>query len=240
MAKVEAKKKGGSLQILLTVLLVGAAFAIGSMWTELRVLRDGKLTAQKEAQAPEGKEGELTDEMWNDLVKGGAAVKGDEKAKVTIVELTDYQCPFCKRYVDDTYGQIESEYIETGKVKYVLRDLPLQFHANAQVTAEAARCAGDQDKYWEYHDKLFLDQASWSEAVDNAVFKTYAGQLGLDQVAFDACLDEGKYSQAVKDDLSLAQKVGATGTPTFFINGTKLVGAQPFEAFKALIDQELN
>lgn len=242
MTKEETKKKSGSLQIVLTVLLVGAAFAIGSMWTELRVLKSGvKPEVKQEAPAPEDKEEtvEITEEFWQEMVKGGV-VKGEDGAKVTMVEFTDYQCSFCKRYADQAYQQIETDYIATGKVKYVLRDLPLQFHANAQVMAEAARCAGDQDMYWEYHDKLFEVQAEWSEAGDNSLFKSYAGQLGLDQTSFDSCLDEGKFSQVVKDDLALAQKVGANGTPTFFINGKKLVGAQPFAAFKAVIEAELN
>lgn len=235
----EVKKKGSLLQIILTVLLVGAAFAIGSMWTELRVLKDGKPVAKQEVEVPEGEEVvEITEEVFKEMASGGV-MKGDENAAITIVEFTDYQCPFCKRYVDQTYGQLEAEYINTGKVKYVLRDLPLAFHANAQGSAEAARCAGDQGKYWEMHDKLFLDQATWSEATDTSLFKTYAGLLGLDQASFDTCMDEGKFTQVVKDDLALAQKVGANGTPTFFINGKKLVGAQPFEAFKAILDQEL-
>lgn len=241
MTEKKTSKKGSPIQIVLTVLLVGAAFAIGSMWTELRMYKgEGKPAAKQEAAAPEEKEEgvEITEEVWGELV-GGGVMKGEDRAAVTIVEFTDYQCPFCKRYVDEAYQQIEADYIATGKVKYVLRDLPLAFHANAQGSAEAARCAGDQGQYWEYHDKLFETQAAWSEATDTSIFKGYAGQLGLDQVAFDACMDEGKFTQLVKDDLTLAQKVGANGTPTFFINGKVLVGAQPFEAFKAILDQEL-
>jgi len=240
MTEKKVSKKSSLVQPILTVLLVGAAFAIGSMWTELRVLKNGKPAAKQEAVAPENEEEavEITDEIWQEMTSGGV-MKGEGGAAVTIVEFTDYQCPFCKRYVDQTYGQLESEYVDAGKVKYVLRDLPLAFHANSQVSAEAARCAGDQGQYWEMHDKLFETQTSWSEATDTSMFKTYAGQLGLDQVEFDTCMDEGKFAQVVKDDLALAQKVGANGTPTFFINKKVLVGAQPFEAFKAVLDQEL-
>ena len=240
MAKeTKHKKKGSLVQPILMVLLVGAAFAIGSMWTELRVLKGGKNEVKQEVQAPEQEEEvEITEEVWKELMSEGA-MKGEEEALVTIVEFTDYQCPFCQRYVDQAYQQIETEYIDTGKVKYVLRDLPLAFHANAQVTAEAARCAGDQDMYWEMHDKLFETQEAWSEATDTKLFKSYAGLLGLNQGEFNSCLDEGKFTQVVKDDLELAQKVGANGTPTFFINGKKLVGAQPFAAFKTIIDAEL-
>ena len=235
----ETKKKSSLVQPILMVLLVGAAFAIGSMWTELRMVKGNKPTVKQEAQAPEEKEVvEITDEAWKEMTEGGV-MKGEDSAEVTIVEFTDYQCPFCKRYVDQAYKQILTDYVETGKVKYVLRDLPLAFHANAQGSAEAARCAGDQDMYWEMHDKLFETQEAWSEATDNALFKTYASQLGLSSAEFNSCLDEGKFTQVVKGDLALAQKAGANGTPTFFINGKKLVGAQPFAAFQAVLDQEL-
>jgi protein-disulfide isomerase len=182
---------------------------------------------------------ELSDELWQELLKAPAAVKGSQEAEITIVEFTDYQCPFCKRYADQTLGQLEKNYVATGKVKYVIHDLPLPFHSNAQPAAEAARCAAEQDKYWPYHDKLFEKQTEWSEGESQTWLKQYAAQLGLDQGQFNSCLDEGKYKQAVEDDAALAQKAGASGTPTFFINGKKLVGAQPYAAFKTIIEAEL-
>jgi protein-disulfide isomerase len=245
-AKKETIMKKIPVQTVLIVLVVGAAFAIGSMWTELRLLKGkGGIVGQKQEQVqPTGEQGEevaavLSQEVWGEISGAGAGVKGSDGAKITMVEFTDYQCPFCSRYVNEAFVQLEKEYIDTGKIKYVLRDLPLPFHANARKAAEAARCAGEQNKYWEYHGKLFEAQEIWSEGEALVLFGQYAGELGLDRGQFNSCLDTGKFTQAIDDDLALAQKVGAGGTPTFFINGKKLVGAQPYEAFKSLIEAEL-
>ena len=127
------------------------------------------------------------------------------------------------------------------KIRYIFRDYPLPFHQHGQNTAQAARCAGEQEKYWQYHDKLFAEKDRWAIEGDSAeVLISFSTELGLDNIRFKDCLNSGKYSQAVKDDFALGQKVGVSGTPTFFINGQKLVGAQPFESFKAIIEKELN
>jgi len=161
---------------------------------------------------------------------------GSENAPVVIVSFEDYQCPFCKRAFDQTFPSLKKDYINTGKVKYVYRDFPLSFHPYAQKAAEAAECAGDQEKYWEYHDLIFTNQAQLSDTI----YSTWAQQLGLNVNTFDSCLSSGKYAQEVQKDFADGQKYGVSGTPTFFINGNKLVGAQPYSAFKSLIDQELN
>lgn len=160
---------------------------------------------------------------------------GDENAPVTIVEFSDFECPFCQRFYDQTYKQLKTDYIDTGKAKLVFRDLPLPMHANAQKAHEAGECADDQGKFWEYHDVLFENQAS----LGVPALKNYAADLGLDTAAFNECLDSGKHADEVKKDLQDANNYGATGTPTFFINGMKLVGAQPYQAFKQAIDAEL-
>lgn len=163
------------------------------------------------------------------------AIKGDEDAKVTIIEFSEFQCPFCKKYYDEAYGKIIEEYVDTGKVRYVFRDFPLSFHANAQKASEAAECAHEQDKFWEYHDKLFKNQQS----LDVDSLKKYAKDLGLDEDKFNACLDSGKYEQEVKDDFNDGVNYGVQGTPSFFINGKLIAGAQPFENFKVIIEEEL-
>jgi protein-disulfide isomerase len=246
MPKKEATKNNNLIQLVLTVLLVGAAFAIGSMWTELKFLKGGKTAPAAneqpaDAQAPQVPEEQpLTEEQLRTVLADPVYAEGDENAPVTLVEFTDYQCPFCKRHFDETAGQIETEYIKTGKVRWVIHDLPLSFHPNAHVAAEAARCAGDQDKYRQMHDKLFETQAVWSEVTDPAkTFSGYAKTLGMNTAIFDQCYTSGKYKQAVDDDLALAQSVGAGGTPTFYVNGQPLVGAQPFSAFKAAFDAAL-
>lgn len=230
------------LQIILTVLLVGAAFAIGVMWTQIKMFKTAVQPTQStapQAQAPEEK-GPLSDDLWQEVVGKPAYAEGLEEATVTIVEFTDYQCPFCKRHFDQTEDQIETNYIKTGKARWILRDLPLSFHQNAHLAAEAARCAGDQDKYRQMHDKLFETQTAWGESTTaKTIFSGYARTLGLNTTIFDQCLTGGKYKADVDEDLTLAQKVGASGTPTFYINGQALVGAQPFSAFKTAIDAEL-
>lgn len=249
MAEVKEKKavkSGNVLQIILVVLLIGAAFAIGSMWTELKLVKGGQAPAGQLAQqpaapeAPQPEEGPLTGEQWQEAVGKPAYAEGDEDATVTLVEFTDYQCPFCKRHFDQTEAQLQTEYIKTGKVRWVVRDLPLSFHQNAHAAAQAARCAGDQNQYRPMHDKLFETQTAWAEAAAaNSLFSGYATALGMNGATFSQCLTAGKYKAAVDEDLALAAKIGANGTPTFYVNGTPLVGAQPFSLFKAAIDAQL-
>lgn len=232
------------LQIVLTVLLVGAAFAIGVMWTQIKMLKTAAQPTQsapQQAQAPAQPENQpLTEELWGEVTAKSAYAEGPENAAVTLVEFTDYQCPFCKRHFDQTADQLETQYIKTGKIRWILRDLPLSFHQNAHLAAQTARCAGDQEKYRQMHDKLFETQTAWGESTSaKTLFSGYARTLGLNAAAFDQCLSSGKYKAAVDEDLSLAAKVGASGTPTFYINGQPLVGAQPFSAFKTAIDMAL-
>jgi len=129
-------------------------------------------------------------------------------------------------------------YVQTGQVRYVFRNFPLHsIHPQAQKAAEAAECAGEQGQYWEMHDLLFEGQESWAGNADAVrTFKEMAGELDLDQAQFDACLDEGKYASLVDSDSEAGLAVGLSSTPSFFINGTKLAGAQPFEAFQEQID----
>jgi protein-disulfide isomerase len=159
---------------------------------------------------------------------------GPEDAPVTIVEFSDFQCPYCARFVTQTYPQIKQQY--EGKVRFVFRDFPLtQIHENAQNAAEAAGCANEQGKFWEYHDMLFTNQS----ALDVASLKSYASQLGLDSATFDQCLDSGKYAEEIQKDLQDGNQYGVQGTPSFFVNGLLVSGAQPFSVFQAVIDAAL-
>jgi len=162
----------------------------------------------------------------------GAPIKGAKDALVTIVQFSDYQCPFCSR-VEPTMDKIMEEY--KGKVRVAWRDLPLPFHPNAVPAAIAARAAGDQGKFWEMHRKIFADQAH----LDRATFEKHAQELGLNMGKFKAALDAQKGKEAIEADAAAGGKIGARGTPAFFINGKFLSGAQPFESFKAKIDEEL-
>ena len=163
------------------------------------------------------------------------AVKGSKDAKVTIVEWSDFECPFCERFYSQTLGKIMEEYVDTGKVKFVYRDFPLSFHKNAQKAAEAAECAGEQGKFWEMHDMLF--ERGVSGGVNS--FKQYAKELGLNANEFGQCLDSGKMANEVVKDTRDGEALGIQGTPGFIINGQLVSGALPFENFKQVIDAEL-
>lgn len=162
-------------------------------------------------------------------------VLGDADAPVTIVEFSDFECPFCSRFRQQTFDQIVDNYGDDVQIVY--RDFPLsQLHPHAQASAEAAECADDQGAFWEYHDLLFANQA----ALDDDSLIGYADQLGLDVDKFTECFESGKYTDEVLADLNEGISYGVTGTPTFFINGVRLVGAQPYAAFEQVIDEELN
>ncbi len=158
--------------------------------------------------------------------------KGPGNAKVTIVEFSDFECPYCQR-AEGTISQVMDAY--AGKVRVVFRYFPLSFHAHAQKAAEAAACADDQGKFWEMHQVLFQNQ----QALEVDKLKGYAKSIGLDEQKFDKCLDSGDKASLVKSEMEAGQKVGVTGTPAFFVNGVMLSGAQPFGEFKQLIDTEL-
>jgi protein-disulfide isomerase len=169
-----------------------------------------------------------------DVPVNGAPFKGSEKAQVTIVKFEDFQCPYCKA-VQPNYQEVLKRY--HGKVRLVHKDLPLdQIHPQARQAAEAARCADDEGKFWEYHDKLY---ASSPKAAPEDL-KLYAKDLGLKRDLFDQCLVSGKYKAAIQKDLKDAATLGLTGTPTFFINGRELSGAQSVEAISQIIDEELS
>jgi len=163
----------------------------------------------------------------------GHPAKGPATAPVTIVEFSDFQCPFCSR-VEPTLSQIEQKYGD--KIRVVFRQFPLNsIHPMAQKAAEASLCANEQGKFWQMHDAMFGDQ----EKLQVADLKAKAGKLGLDQAKFDQCLDTGKYVARIEDDTKAGAAAGVSGTPAFFINGRSLSGAQPYEALAQVIDQEL-
>jgi len=177
----------------------------------------------------------------------GAPFKGEKTAKVTVVEFTDYQCPFCSRYFRQTWPQLDQDYVKTGKVKFVLRDLPLEaLHPQAFKAAEATHCAAEQGKYWEMHDRLFANQG----ALGRKDLSGYAQALGLDVAAFDKCVESGKGAERIRKDVADSDKAGARGTPTFFLGLTgpnssevKAVrvirGAHPYATFKEALDSLL-
>jgi protein-disulfide isomerase len=173
---------------------------------------------------------------------------GSDSAPIVLIEFSDFQCPFCRKWHKESFSLLENEYIKTGKVQLIYRDFPLSFHPGAQKSAEAAECAREQNKWREMYDKINSEQekqgpgtaqfdGDWSSSL-----KTWASQItGIDTTKFNQCLDTGKYANEVQDDMNDGASVGVSGTPAFVIgkrggNGQLIVGAQPYEVFKQTID----
>jgi protein-disulfide isomerase len=172
-----------------------------------------------------------------------APMRGSESARVALVEVSDFECPFCARYAMQTSAQVVREFVETGKIRYAFVHLPISSHRNAFKAAEAAMCAGDQGKFWEMRDRLFANQS----ALARPRLPESAGAIGIRVDAFNACLDGARHAPLVQADLTMASKFGVTATPTFFI-GTidprtrsfrathRIVGAKNFSVFKGALD----
>jgi protein-disulfide isomerase len=192
-----------------------------------KIMEDAAKAPAPSAAAPEPAEPPV-----QKIEVGSAPVKGPANAPVTIVEFSDFECPFCSRVLP-TLKQIEEEY--KGKVRIAFKHQPLPFHPNAKPAAAASMAAHEQGKFWEMHDKLFAN----ARALDRASLEKYAQELGLDMGKFKAALDSNKFAAQIEADSSEGMRVGANGTPTFFINGRTVVGAVPFDNFKRVIDEEL-
>ena len=221
-----------------------------SLRKELEALKQGQITIQKELQEIKNLlGGRQAPPQPQDVVLNvdDHPYKGDKNTKLTLIEFSDYQCPFCSRHFRETLPQIESDYIKTGKVKYVFRNLPIEsIHKEAFKAAEAANCAGEQGKYWEMHDRLFANQ----NALGLKDLSKHAETLGLDLPKFQQCLDSGREAAKIRKDMADGQKAGVQGTPTFFLgltepNGTEvkalrmITGAQPYNNFKEAIESLL-
>jgi protein-disulfide isomerase len=162
---------------------------------------------------------------------------GSKDAPLTMVEFTDYQCGFCRQFHVSTFPELKKKYIDTGKLRFASRDMPLDFHSNAARAAEAARCAGDQSQFWEMRDRLI----SHADKLSASDVNGYAQALKLDALQFRTCMDSGKYSKTVQKDVATAEGFGVTGTPSFLlgksthdgVSGVILVGAMPLDAFEA-------
>ena len=168
---------------------------------------------------------------------GHLPVKGQENAPVTIVEFSDFECPFCGRFYSETLSQIEKEYIDTGKVKLYYRHYPLSFHPKAVPLALASECANDQGKFWEMHDKIFkATVAGTSSTATDADYTTWAGELGLNTANFESCYTSKKYQSNVDEDFAAGGAVGVSGTPTFYINGRQVNGHQELANWQKAIE----
>jgi len=227
---------------LLGGLLLIASFLIGVLITKVSYLEGNGSTTAVQPTADDGSGAvEITGPV--DLDEGHLPVLGNKDAKVTIVEFSDFQCPFCKTLFDESFAQIKKDYVDTGKAKFAYRHYPLtSIHPNAQKTAEAAECANEQGKFWEYHDQLFTYQADWEALTGdelNAKLSEYAASVGIDGAKLLDCVNTNKFADKVADDLAEGTDIGVDGTPATFINGIRISGAVPYEEFKAEIEKAL-
>ncbi len=169
------------------------------------------------------------------ITGGNNPLLGSKNAKVTIVEFSDFQCPYCASFHQQVFSQIMENYIKVGKVNFIYRDFPLPFHANARAAAIAADCAGEQGKYWEYHNIIFQNQ----DKLDASFLIDYASRIGIDSLKFSKCIEENDGAD-IDLDIADGKRFGVTGTPMFFVNGREIEGSQPFSAFAQIIDEELS
>jgi len=242
---------------LLSLVLVASPFALAqdavALRKEITELKEGQKAIQRDLQEIKDllkntpRAAAATPPLPSSLDASGVLVKGDAKAPVTIVEYTDMQCPFCSRHAQNTLSQIDNEYIKSGKVRYVVKDFPLEsIHPNAFQAAEANHCAGEQNRAWDMHDRLLANQ----QKLAKEDLTGYADAMGLESVRFKVCLESGRYAAEVRKEISEGQSSGVTGTPTFFLGAADgkpdemkpekmLTGAQAFSAFKAAIDDLL-
>ncbi len=209
------------------VIVILAALAINLAQPKTTTINKEPIITKDPTKTPEAPKISVDDDPY----------LGSNDSKVTIVEFSDFECPFCGKFYRETFPSIKKNYIDTGKVKFVYRDFPLKGHDFAIGASEAADCALEQnkDKYWEYADKLFNNQ----NALDLNSLKQYAKDLGLNESRFNECLDAEKYRPELVNDANDGIKYGVTATPYFFVNGVAVDGAYPYNVFESVIEQEL-
>lgn len=225
----------------LMVLLLVASFLIGMLLTKVQYLeQNGTATAGTQLGAQQGQQpAQVTPGAKVNVGVGNLPVMGNANAKVKIVEFADFQCPFCEQWFKTVEPNLINDYVKTGKVAFYWRDYPF-LGQESNYAASAARCANEQGKFWDFHDYLYNHQGQEnSGAFSKDNLKQFAQDMGLNTDQFNSCLDADKYSKDYATDLSDGQKAGVNGTPTVFINGQPVVGAQPYSAFKTIVDQEL-
>jgi len=251
-----------AVAVLIALFLLGASPGMAQQADELRTLRE-EIEALKQEQAKLRAEFQVIMELLRGRLATGSAparpenlvlsfgddpAKGSKTARLVLIEFTDYECPFCARYFHDTLPALEKEYVQTGKLRYVLREFPLEsIHSQAFKAAEAALCAGEQGKYWDMHDRLFSNQ----EALGPGDLVAHGQAMGLDPAVFQQCLDSGRTAAKIRKDFAEGRQAGVGGTPTFFLGTVDdtgssmkviavITGARPFSSFKEAIDSALS
>lgn len=257
----------GRINLVIISILVGTILVSASIFYNAKLILNkfegrsgvkGVVTGQQDIGRAQGVEGSQkqqaavqqaapqNNEQVTVAERKDAPILGNKNAKVVVYEFSDFQCPFCVRFFKESHSQLKAKYIDTGKIKLVFRHLPLPFHQNAQKAAEAAECASRQGKFGEYHNLLFQNSQPDGTGLNIDDLKKYANQLGLNngtlgfgENKFNTCLDKGETAEMVKKDSSDAAAIGIGGTPTFVINGVKIIGAQPFANFEQVIEDAL-
>lgn len=224
----------------LVVLLIIASFFLGSYYTKIQYLEGNGMAKQAVQGAQTGTKATPTPVQKVFVSLGHFPTKGNKNAKVTVVEFADFRCPFCERFFSETETQLIKDYVDTGKVQFAFRQFPFLGQPST-VAADAAECANDLGKFWEFHDYLYKNQPPESDVsmYTTDTLTQAAGSLGINQDQFRSCLDSKQDENKALADLTEAQQAGVTGTPTFFINGVSIVGAQPYTVFKTAIDEAL-
>ncbi len=239
----------GAIIISISILMHGGIIKVGGQnivgTAKTQPVAQAPAAAAPQAAAPQAPSGPVKVSVADE------PVLGNKNAPVTLVEFVDYECPFCKRFIDQTFADIKKTYIDTGKVKLVMRNFPLSFHQNAHKESQAALCARDQGGdavYFKYHDEIFKRTTSNGTGLALDQLPKIANDLGLDGNKLQSCLTEERYKAKVDQDIAEGTKVGVSGTPAFFvgksslgneIDGEIVVGAQPYSAFQTIIDQKL-
>lgn len=223
--------------VLMGLLLV-AAFLLGMLVTKVQYL-SGTAAPTPAGQQQAGAQPSVAPGTPVNVSVGNLPVMGNKDAKVKVIEFADFQCPFCEQWFKNVEPSIINDYVKTGKIAFYWRDYAF-LGQESNDAANAARCANEQGKFWDFHDYLYNHQGqenSGTFSKDN--LKKFAADMGLNTDQFNSCIDSDKFSKDVQTDLSDGQKAGVNGTPTVFVNGVAIVGAQPYSAFKSAIDAAL-
>lgn len=249
------KKKSSTLHTTINVLiLVSVGALLGLVYFTDFNNANSTITTNETAQAPEQTTDTPDDPQLPDPTNNTTRTTenlagsltdddpylGAKESPIVIIEFSDYQCPFCKDFYEDTYLDLKEDYIDKGIIKYVFRDFPLQAHPQAVIAATAASCAGEQNMYWEMHDTLFENQNFWSNTTDTSQKLVDLGKsLGLNETQLKNCIEESPYEQEIANDITDALANEVKKTPTLFINNTMLVGAQPLTVVEQVIQNEI-
>ncbi len=254
ITSINPQKPAGTIQIswllavVLGIVLIGAGLGAGyGIWgTQVSVLeariQEAESTAaaqQPETQPETQPEAQPAADEPRQVTRytvdiDDDPILGPEDAPITIIEFSDFQCPYCQRWHDQVWKQLKQAYPD--QIRLVYRDFPLySIHPEAEPAAVSANCAHEQGKYWDFHNLLF----SGSKELSASTYQAFAAEIGLDMDQFNQCVSSNKYQEEVKADFDYASQLGVQSTPTFFINGIALIGAQPYEVFQQVIDLEL-